>query len=86
MAAAERQMMRTLASGDEWQFYEYGDGHWTWRNVRRERVRSSERAFDTWIEAIADAIHSGFELGECAITYDGKSRRSTPRLLESQAT
>jgi hypothetical protein len=69
---------------DEWEFYHYRDGRWTWRNVTQEDVRLSDRAFESWIEAIADAIAEGFEAGESHIAFERDSRRASPRVTRER--
>jgi hypothetical protein len=69
-----------IDSIDPWEFYHYAEGQWTWRNVRQEGARLSDRAFDSWIEAMADAINSGFEAGESVVAAERQSRRANPRL------
>jgi hypothetical protein len=73
MATEDRRML------DQWEFYHYSDGSWTWRNVCQEASRLSDQAFDSWIEAMADAINTGFEAGGSVIA-ERKSRRARPRL------
>ena len=46
---------------DHWQFFQ-SDGRWKWRNVRKGRVHTSNRRFETDIEAVADALENGFRL------------------------
>ena len=71
-------MKRSGECSDHWDFYRYPDGRWTWRNVRDEDACLSEHAFDSWIEAMADAINKGFEAGESALA-ERESRRLRPR-------
>jgi hypothetical protein len=85
-APAETQQLETDCDGaDGWFFYEYPDGRWTW--LRRTAVdqEQSGRAFDSWIEALANAIARGFTAGISDVAYEGKSRRSLPRLRRSDA-
>ena len=65
---------------DDWEFYHYRDGRWTWRNIRDAHGRLSDNAFDTWIEAMADAIVCGFEIGNSKLLSERQSRRAHPRV------
>ena len=65
-----------------WEFYQYRDGRWTWRNVGANATRESQQAFESWAEAMVDAINEGFEAGESSIAFDGRSRRAHPRFSE----
>jgi hypothetical protein len=65
---------------DDWEFYRYANGRWTWRNVQGANARESQAAFETWIEAVANAIAAGFEAGHSRLRSPAKhSRRSHPR-------
>jgi hypothetical protein len=64
---------------DLWEFYYYGNGKWTWLNTTPEGYRHSSDAFDSWIEAMADAIQDTFQAGESGIGDIKPSRRSEPR-------
>ena len=65
---------------DHWEFYHYCTGKWTWVNRRPEGQRQSTDAFDSWIEAMADAIRAQFQAGESQLGDMKRSRRSEPRL------
>jgi hypothetical protein len=69
---------------DEWQFYHYRDGRWTWRNMVGDHARESEQAFESWVAAMQDAIDCGFNAGESRIAVDGASRRAMPRLAPAR--
>jgi hypothetical protein len=66
---------------DDWEFYHYGNGKWTWRVMALEGQRHSTYAFDSWIEAMADAIQHDFRAGEARIADVKQSRRAEPRVM-----
>jgi hypothetical protein len=62
---------------DDWAFYQHKQGGWSWR---KHGVGASDNArpFIGIVEAIADAVHSGFEPGVSSIAVT-TCRRSAPR-------
>lgn len=48
--------------------------------MSRGHARGSEHAFETWVEAMQDAIDCGLVQGKQRIAFDGASRRARPRL------
>ena len=82
-ATTETQQLEPDSDHACWYFYEYPDGRWTWLRRAAVHHEQSGRAFDSWIEALANAIGRGFSVGSSDIAYEGKSRRSMPRLRQS---
>jgi hypothetical protein len=64
---------------DDWKFYQHRDQKWSWRSLTASAAKESVGQFESFIQAMGDALRHGFEPGISKVTAIQAERRCKPR-------